>query len=85
MFDATSELIVSKPSAGGQSTKIKSKLLDYSRFFTKKNTSLLFLKGRSVMKEIHEAKKSFSFEYDLYPSQSEGDGYVLKINKYKKL
>ena len=61
------------------------KLLDYSRFFTKKNTSLLFLKGRSVMKEIYDAKKSFSFEYDLYPSQSEGDGYVLKIKKYKKL
>ena len=61
------------------------KLLDYSRFFTKKNTSLLFLKGRSVKKEIHEAKKSFSFEYDLYPSQSEGDGYVLKIKTYKKL
>ncbi len=50
-----------------------------------KNTSLLFLKGRSVKKEIHDAKKSFSFEYDLYPSQSEGDGYVLKINKYNKL
>ena len=61
------------------------KLLDYSRFFIKKNTSLLFLKGRSVKKEIHDAKKSYSFEYDLYPSQSEGDGYVLKINKYKKL
>ena len=61
------------------------KLLDYSRFFNKKNTSLLFLKGRSVKKEIQDAKKSFSFEYDLYPSQSEGDGYVLKINKYKKL
>ena len=61
------------------------KLLDYSRFFTKKNTSLLFLKGRNVKKEIHDAKKSFSFVYDLYPSQSEGDGHVLKINKYKKL
>ena len=61
------------------------KLLYYSRFFTKKNTSLLFLKGRSVKKEIHDAKKLFSFEYDLYPSQSEGDGYVLKINKYNKL
>ncbi len=61
------------------------KLLDYSRFFTKKNTSLLFLKGRSVKKEIHDAKKSYSFDYDLYPSQSEGDGYVLKIKKYKKL
>ena len=61
------------------------KLLDYSRFFNKKNTSLLFLKGRSVKKEINDAKKSFNLEYDLYPSQSEGDGYVLKINKYKKL
>ena len=61
------------------------KLLDYSRFFTKKNTSLLFLKGRSVKKEIHDAKKSFTFEYDLYASQSEGDGYVLKVKKYKKL
>ena len=61
------------------------KLLDYSLKFIKKNTSLLFLKGRSVKKEIHDAKKSFSFEYDLYPSQSRGGGYVLKINKYKKL
>ena len=60
------------------------KLLDYSRFFNKKNTSLLFLKGRSVKKEIHDAKKSYSFEYDLYPSKSEGDGFVLKIKKFKK-
>jgi len=61
------------------------KLLDYSLFFTKKNTSLLFLKGRSVKKEIDIAKNSFSFEYDLYPSKSIGEGFVLKINKYKKL
>ncbi len=61
------------------------KLLDYSRFFTKKNTSLLLLKGRSVMKEIEDAKKSFSFKYNLYPSKSKGEGFVLKINKYKKL
>ena len=61
------------------------KLLDYSRFFSKKNTSLLFLKGRSVKKEIHDTKKTFNFEYNLYPSQSEGGGYVLKINKFKKL
>ena len=61
------------------------KLLDYSLFFTKKNTSLLFLKGRNVMKEIDDAKKSFIFDYDLFPSASNGDGFVLKINKYKKL
>ena len=61
------------------------KLLDYSRFFTKKNTSLLFLKGRNVKKEIEDTKKLFNFDYDLYPSKSEGDGFVLKISKYKKL
>ena len=61
------------------------KLLDYSLFFTKKNTSLLFLKGRSVKSEIEDAKKLFDFEYNLYPSKSKGNGFVLKINKYKKL
>ena len=61
------------------------KLLDYSRFFNKKNTSLLFLKGRSVKKEIEDAKKYFNFDYNLYPSKSEGDGFVLKIKKFKKL
>ena len=61
------------------------KLLDYSRFFSKKNTSLLFLKGRNVKKEIDDANKVFSFEYDLFSSKSEGEGFVLKINKFKKL
>ena len=61
------------------------KLLDYSLFFTKKNTSLLFLKGRNVKKEIDDAKKSFNFDYELFASKSQGDGFVIKINKYKKL
>ena len=61
------------------------KLLDYSLFFTKKNTSLLFLKGRNVKKEIDDAKKSFIFDYELFASKSQGDGFVIKINKYKKL
>ena len=61
------------------------KLLDYSLIFSKKNTSLLFLKGRNVMSEIDDAKKKFNFEYNLFPSKSEGGGFVLKISKYKKL
>ena len=60
-------------------------LLVYSLFFTKKITSLLFLKGRNVMKEIEDAKKTFIFKYDLFPSLSEGGGFVIKIYKYKKL
>ena len=61
------------------------KLLDYSLFFTKKNTSLLFLKGRNVKNEIKDAQKIYSFKYSLFPSKSVGGGFVLKINKYKKL
>ena len=61
------------------------KLLDYSLLFTKKNTSLLFLKGRNVKKEIEDAKQTFNFKYELFSSNSDGDGFVLKINQYKKL
>ena len=61
------------------------KLLHYSLFFSKKNTSLLFLKGRNVKKEIIDAKNFFSFTFDLFPSKSEGDGFVLKIDKCIKL
>ena len=61
------------------------KLLYYSLLFSKKNTSLLFLKGRNVKKEIEDANKTFSFKYKLFSSKSDGDGYVLKIYQHKKL
>ena len=54
-------------------------------FIFKKNTSLLFLKGRNVKKEIDEAKQTFNFKHELFPSQSVGGGFVLKINQFKKL
>ena len=61
------------------------KLLNYSLFFLNKNTTLVFLKGRNVNKEINEAKKTFNFKYEIFPSQSVGGGFVLKINQFKKL
>ena len=61
------------------------KLLNYSLFFLKKNTSLLFLKGRNVKKEIIDAKLYFDFNYKIYESKSEGGGFVLCINNFKKL
>ena len=60
------------------------KLLNYSLLFTKKNTSLLFLKGRNVKDEIIDAKKYFNFKYNLYSSKSKGGGFVLEIINYKK-
>ena len=60
-------------------------ILNYSLIFSKRNTSLLFLKGRNVKKEIQEANKQFSFEYELFESKSDGGGFIIKVNKLKKL
>ncbi len=62
-----------------------SKTLDYSLLFSKKNTSLLFLKGRNVRNEIEAAKKRFVFKYKLFESKSVGGGFVLNINKFTKI
>ncbi len=61
------------------------KILNYSLVFSNKNTSLLFLKGRSVKKEISDAQKHFKFHYSLFESKSVGGGFVLHINKFKKI
>ena len=61
------------------------KILNYSLLFSKKNTSLLFLKGRNVKNEIKDAKKYFNFQHELFESKSTGGGYVLNINQFKRL
>ena len=60
------------------------KLISYSLLFSNKETSLLFLKGRNVNNEILEAKKKYNFRYSVFDSLSSGEGYVLKINDFKK-
>ncbi len=61
------------------------KILHYSLFFTKKNTSLLLLKGINVKKEISDAKEYFNFNFKLHNSKSVGGGFVLEIDKFKKI
>ena len=61
------------------------KILDYSPVFSKKNTSLLFLKGRNVKKEINDANKKYTFHHNLFESQSIGGGFILKINTVKRI
>ena len=55
------------------------KLLSYSLFLSNKNTTCLFLKGRSVYNEIEMARKNFSFNYETFKSISSEEGHVLKI------
>jgi len=60
-----------------------SKLFIYSHKFTDKDTVLIFLKGKKVKNEIYEAKKIWSFNSEIYPSQSDERGSVLIIKNLK--
>ena len=60
------------------------KLLSYSQNFIKKNTVLIFLKGKSVNEELEEALKSWSFEYTTHQSISDIRGKILLIKNIKK-
>ena len=60
------------------------RLLNYSLFFSNKNTTLVFLKGRSVMNEISEAKKGFYFNFKTVNSLSSGCGKIVKIKNLVK-
>ena len=60
------------------------KLISYSLLLSNKDTSLLFLKGRNVNKEIYEAKKQYKFKFKIFKSITVGGGFVLKINDFKK-
>tara|TARA_B100001964_G_scaffold221969_1_gene266450 strand:- start:30 stop:677 length:648 start_codon:yes stop_codon:yes gene_type:complete len=59
------------------------KLFIYSHKFTNKDTVLIFLKGKKVKNEIQEAKKIWSFNSEIYPSQSDERGSVLIIKNLK--
>ncbi len=60
------------------------KLLSYSLLLSNKNTTSLFLKGRSVYNEINMAKKNFYFNFETFKSISSQDGCVLKIKNLKR-
>jgi 16S rRNA (guanine527-N7)-methyltransferase len=60
------------------------KLLSYSQNFIKKNTVLIFLKGKTVNEEITEALKKWDFDHATHQSISDTRGKILIINNIKK-
>ena len=60
-----------------------SKLLTYALMHSHNNSTLLFLKGRNVNKEIENAMKFFLFDIIKIKSLSVGDGCVIKIKNLK--
>lgn len=45
----------------------------------------LFLKGKSLEKEIAEAKKTFNFDYELHPSLTSSESQIIKVRNIKKI
>lgn len=60
------------------------RLFTYSQKFIKKNTVLIFLKGKTVNEEINFAKKKWKFNYTKHQSISDKRGTVLNIGGLKK-
>lgn len=61
------------------------KLLSYSHKLIKKNTLLIFLKGKTANEEIEDAKKNWNFDLVKHQSVSDLRGKILLIKNLKKL
>jgi len=60
------------------------KLFSYSQNFIKKNTVLIFLKGKAVNEEIETAKKNWNFKFKKKQSYSDPRGIILVIRGLRK-
>ena len=60
------------------------KLFSYSQKFMKKNTLLIFLKGKTVNEELKEAQKKWIFQFQKHKSISDSRGTILIIKNLKK-
>ena len=61
-----------------------SKLFFYSHYLLKKETVLIFFKGKTVKQEIYQAKKKWNFFYKTYQSLSDERGRVLVITNLRR-
>ncbi len=62
-----------------------SKLLGFAEPYLRKGATGLFLKGQDVATELSEAKKAWSFESDLYPSQSDPRGRIVQVKRFSRV
>ena len=62
-----------------------SKLFFYSHNLINKDTVLIFLKGKQVKNEIHEASKRWKFRHEIYQSISDKRGSVVIIRGLNKI
>jgi 16S rRNA (guanine527-N7)-methyltransferase len=58
-----------------------SRLLGYARPYLHRGVTALFLKGQDVAAEMEEAAKSWDFEADVLPSQSDARGRIVRVRR----
>lgn len=56
-------------------------LLSYAAVFQKSSTEYLFLKGRTVDRELTDSAKTWMMQTTQYPSRTEQGGIVLKLER----
>lgn len=63
-----------------------SKLLDYVAHWAMKSPdfTMIFLKGSSYKDEISDAKRFYSFDYDVFPSVTDKEAAVIRIHSLRK-
>lgn len=59
-------------------------LLKYAFPFLKEKSFCLFLKGKEAEKEIQEAQKTWEFKLEIFPSLTDSEGRILKIEHLNK-
>ena len=59
-------------------------LLNYTQKFFAKNTICIFPKGKKYLEEIAEAKKQWSFDCEIYDSETSDEGKILIIKNLQK-
>jgi 16S rRNA (guanine527-N7)-methyltransferase len=55
------------------------KLIELTHTFYEKSELCIFLKGQNVVEEIRDASKYWDIDYEIYPSQTNRDGKILRI------
>lgn len=60
------------------------KLLGYAQPYFQRGAQGLFLKGEKAESELIEARKSWHFEAELVPSQSDARGRIVKIRSLRR-
>jgi 16S rRNA (guanine527-N7)-methyltransferase len=61
------------------------KLLGYAQPYFQRGAQGLFLKGEKAESELIEARKSWHFEAELAPSQSDPRGRIVKIRSVRRV